>query len=281
MFRAFAASRSVAYMRFRTRGLFLIASILVAYVLPLTLPTSNTEELTSSGAGDSPPPLLAEAMTSKGLLEAQAGKQTAKVAFVNAREIYTVPLAPGSERTAQLASLDGQSSNIPHSAPTPDLKAKSSEESLQLALPNGWHDVRPEGVSTRIAATDGKGSRVVVRVYPKEDFKDANAFTSFAVAKLKLSDNNGVKRDDIQIDDNTAVRLSVVGTASDEMRVGYLITIIETAGIYIEVIGRTDAYSFAKESPVLGAFARALKFTFSTAPAPPPAIAAKPPAPKP
>ena len=282
MFRAVAACRSVGYLRFLTRGLFVLTSILVAYVLPITLPTSNTEELTRSSAGDSAPPLLAEVMTSKGLVEAQAGKQTAvNVAFVNAREIYADPLGPSSERAAQLASLEAQSSNIPEPAPMPDVKAKSSEGSLQLALPNGWHDVKPEGESTKFAATNGKGARVVVRVYPKEDFKDAKAFATFAVTKLKLSDNSGVKKEDIQINGNTAVRLSVVGTASNTMRVGYLITILESERNYVEVIGRTDAYSFAKETPALGAFASALKFTFSTAPTPPPATAAKPPAPKP
>lgn len=279
MFRAFAASRSVSYLTFLTRGLFILTSILVAYVFPITLPTSTTGELTRSSAGDFAPPMLAEVMTSKDRVEAQSGKQTAvNVALVNAREIYADQRGSTSERAAQLASLEATSSNIRDPAPTPDVRAKSSGGSLQLTLPNGWHDVKPEGEKTEIAATDGKGARVVVRVYPKEDFKDAKAFANFAVAKLKLSDNSGVKKDDIQINGNTAARLSVVGTASNQMRVGYLITIIEREGLYVEVIGRTDAYSFAKETPVLGAIASALKFTSSTAPTPPPATAAKPPA---
>ncbi len=280
MFRAFAASRSVAYSASLPRGLFVLTSILVAYVFPITLPTSNTEELRRSSTGDSAPPVLAEkVMTSKDLVRAQAGKQTAvNVALVNAREIDAHPLGFSSERAAQLASLEAQSSNIPDPAPTPGVKAKSLEGSLQLALPNGWHDVKPEGESTMIAATNGKGARVVVRVYPKEDFRDTRAFATFAVTKLKLSDISGFKKDDIQINGNTGVQLSVVGTASNQMRVGYLITIIEREGLYVEVIGRTDAYSFANETPVLGAFASALKFTSSTAPTPPPATAAKPPA---
>jgi hypothetical protein len=248
----------------------------------MTLRTSNTEEQTSSGAGYSAPPVLAEARTSKELVEAQAGKQTAvNVAPVNAREIYPDPLGSRSEGATQLASLEEQSSNILNPALTSDVNAKSSEGSLQLALPKGWREVTPEGESTKIAATNSKGARVVVRVYPKEDFKDAKAFASFAVTKLKLSDNSGIKKEDIQLNGDTAVRLSVVGTAPNEMRVGYLITILESERFYVEVLGRTDAYSFAKETPELGAFASALTLTFSTAPTPPPAIAAKPPAPKP
>jgi hypothetical protein len=221
-------------------------------------------------------------MTSKALVEAQAGNQTAvNVALVNARETDADPLGSRSERAPRLASLEAQSSNIPDSARMPDVKAESSEGSLQLALPHGWRDVTPEGESTKIAAINGKGARVVVRVYPKEDFKDAKAFSNFVITKLKLSDSSDVKKDNIQVNGNTAVRLSVVGTASDEMRVGYLITILESERNYVEVMGRADAYSFPKETPVLGAFASALKFTFSTAPTPPPATDEKPPAPKP
>ncbi len=269
MFRSFAASRSVAYLKFSTLGLCVLTLSLVAYVLPITLPTSNTKEVARSSAGSSQPLLVAEVMTSKGLVAAQAGKQ----------EIYADPLGPGSKRVAQLASLEMQSSNIPDTAPTPDTApapdatAKSSEGSMELALPNGWRDIKPEGVSTKLAATNGKGSRVVVRVYPKEDFKGANAFAEFAVNNLKLSDDNGVNKSNIEITGKPAVRLSVVGTASNEMRVGYLITILESEGMYVEVIGRTDAYSFAKETPVLGAFASALKFTSSTTPTPSPPTA--------
>jgi hypothetical protein len=161
-----------------------------------------------------------------------------------------------------------------------DMTVKSSDGSLELALPNGWHDLKPDGATTKIAATNGKGARVAVRVYPKEDFKDAKAVADFAVNKLKLTDNDGVKTEDIQIGGKPAVRISVVGTAASEMRAGYLITILESEGMYVEVVGRTDASSFARETPVLGAFATALKVvpTAAAAPAPaaPPAAPTKP-----
>jgi hypothetical protein len=157
-----------------------------------------------------------------------------------------------------------------------DMTVKSSDGSMELALPNGWHDVKPDGASTKIAATDGKGSRVVVRVYPKDDFKDVKALADFAVNKLKLTDNDGVKTEDIQIGGKPAVRISVVGTASNEMRAGYLITILEGETTYVEVMGRTDASSIAKETPVFGAFATALKIAPAAAPAPAPAAEAKP-----
>ena len=166
-------------------------------------------------------------------------------------------------------------------ATAPDVKAKDSEGSLQLALPNGWRYVEPEGESTKIAAINGKGARVNVRVYQKEDFKDAKAFASFVITKLRLSDSDDVKKENIQLNGNTAVRLSVVGTASNEMRVGYLCSILESEHNYVEVIGRADAYSFPKETPVLGAIRKRVKIKSPTAPTRPPATRGKTPAPKP
>ncbi len=167
-----------------------------------------------------------------------------------------------------------------------DMTVRSSDGSMELALPNGWHDVKPEGETTKIAATDGHGTRVVVRVYPKEDFKDAKAVAVFAVKKLKLSDNDGVKTEDIQIGGKPAVRLTVVGTQSSEMRAGFLITIVDSDTQYIEIQGRTDASSFAKQTPVLQALASALKVVPAStsaetpAPAAPSKPAVKPPVPK-
>ena len=136
-----------------------------------------------------------------------------------------------------------------------DMTVKSSDGSVELALPNGWHDVKPEGDSTKIAATDGHGTRIVVRVYPKEDFKDAKAVADFAVKKLKLADNEGVKSEDIQIGGKPAVRMSIVGTRVNQKRAGFLITILDADSQYIEVQGATDASSFAKQTPVLQALA--------------------------
>jgi hypothetical protein len=161
-----------------------------------------------------------------------------------------------------------------------DMTAKSADGSMELALPNGWHDIKPDGAATKIVAIDGKGSRVAVRVYPKDDFKDVKALADFAVNRLKLIDSDGVKTEDIQIGGKPAVRISVVGTGPNEMRAGYLITILEGESAYVEVLGRTDASSIARETPVFGAFATALKIipavAAAPAPAPAPTIEAKP-----
>ena len=109
-----------------------------------------------------------------------------------------------------------------------------------------------------------------MRVYPKEDFKDAKAVADFAVKKLKLADNEGVKTEDIQIGGKPAVRLTIVGTRASEKRASFLITIVDADSQYIEIQGATDASSFAKQTPVLQALASALKVMPATAVAPRP-----------
>jgi hypothetical protein len=171
-----------------------------------------------------------------------------------------------------------------------DMTVKSQDGTMELALPNGWHEVKPEGAVAKIVAADGRGSRVVVRAYPKEDFKDAKTAANFAVEKLKLLDNDGAKTEDIQVGGKPAVRLNVTGTASSGMRAGYIITVFENDGMYIDVMGKSDASAFAKQSQVLAGFASQLKITpaaASSGPAAPSGPTAssgstvKPPAPAP
>jgi hypothetical protein len=142
-----------------------------------------------------------------------------------------------------------------------DMTLKSQDGSMELARPNGWHEAKSEGALAKLAATDGHGSRVVVRVYPKEDFKDAKTVMNFAVGKLKLVDNSGVKPEDIQVGGKPAVRLNLTGTQSTGMRAGFVITVFESEGQYVDVVGKSDASDFAKQTPVLQAFAGQLKIT--------------------
>jgi hypothetical protein len=142
-----------------------------------------------------------------------------------------------------------------------DMTLKSQDGTMELALPNGWHEAKSEGAQSKLAATDGHGSRVVVRVYPKEDFKDAKTVMNFAVGQLKLVDNSGSKTEDIQVGGKPAVRTNVTGTQSSGMKAGFVITIFENEGEYVDVVGKSDASDFAKQSPVLAAFATQLKIS--------------------
>jgi len=142
-----------------------------------------------------------------------------------------------------------------------DMTVKSQDGTMELALPNGWHEVKPEGPASKIVAADGKGSRVVVRTYPKEDFKDAKTAANFAIEKLKLLDNDGAKSEDVQVNGKPAVRLNLTGTQSSGMRAGFVITVFENGDMYVDVMGKSDASAFAKQAQLLGDFANQLKIT--------------------
>jgi len=142
-----------------------------------------------------------------------------------------------------------------------DMTVKSQDGTMELALPNGWHEAKPEGPLSKIVAADGRGSRVVVRVYPEEDFKDGKTVANFAVDKLKLLDNDGAKTEDVQVNGKPAVRLNLTGTQSSGMKAGYIITVFEAGGMYIDVMGKSDASAFAKQEQVLEGFASQLKIT--------------------
>ncbi len=159
-----------------------------------------------------------------------------------------------------------------------DMTVKSEDGTLELAVPNGWHEGKPEGPSSKIVALDGKGSRVVVRVYPKEDFKDAKTVANFTVDKLKLLDNDGAKSEDVKVNGQPAVRVNLKGTQTSGMRAGFIITVFESNGMYFDVMGRSNAADFEKEAQVLTDFADQLKIT-STSVSTTAAVKPEPPAP--
>jgi hypothetical protein len=161
-----------------------------------------------------------------------------------------------------------------------DMTIKSPDGSMELALPNGWHEGKPQGRLAKLVAVDGAGSRVVVRIVPKEDFKDATAVVNFTISRLKLTENEGAKTEEIKIDGKPAVRTSVTGTQSSGLRGGFLITVFEADGNYVEVTASADASGYAKQTQVLTNFAAQLKIIPTTAPAtpttpPPPTTPAK------
>jgi hypothetical protein len=160
-----------------------------------------------------------------------------------------------------------------------DITVKSQDGSMELAVPNGWHEVTPEGSSTKLVVTDGHGARVLVRSYSKEDFKDINSVATFAASGFKLEDAQP-KTEEVQLNGKPAVSMSLMGTEANGLRLGLVITAFDTEGMYIAVIGRAPASVFTKQVAVLTGMAKGLKVTpvAATPPAPPAPAAPQPPA---
>jgi hypothetical protein len=166
-----------------------------------------------------------------------------------------------------------------------DVTVKSQDGTVELTLPNGWHEIKPEATDTKILAVDGKGGRVAVRGFSKEDFKDMKSVASFVVSQLKMIDNPEQKFQDIEVNGKPAVRLEMVGTGPNGLKRGYVVTVFEADGTYIDVTASTHASTFAQLTPTLEALAKQIVVAGaagSPSPSSPPTPAAPAPtAPKP
>ena len=155
-----------------------------------------------------------------------------------------------------------------------DMIAKSSDGSLELTLPNGWH-VKPDGPTTKIAATNGHGSRVVVRGFIEEDFKDAKAVANFSITKLKLSDDEGVKFRRCSGWRQICSACKRIGNSASGMKAGYLVTVVDET-MYVEVMGRTDAFFRQGNACTYSLWQRAKSGDYTCCLAAPSAAAASP-----
>jgi len=131
---------------------------------------------------------------------------------------------------------------------------------MELTLPNGWHEAKPQGPQTKIVAVDRKGGRVAVRTYSKEDFKDMKAVAGFSATQAKLVENPEHKFQDADVNGKPAVRLEVEGTEPNGMKRGFIITVFEHGSEYIDVVASTRASNFAKDSALLSGFAKLIVF---------------------
>ena len=161
-----------------------------------------------------------------------------------------------------------------------DVTFKSQDGALEITLPNGWHEAKQSGPEAKIHVA-GQGTRVTVREHAKEDFKDIKAVATFLADRLKKRFTDAEpKFEDVQVNGKPAVRMELEGTEPSGVRVGYLITVIDSDKTYISIMGTGNASAFAKHKQLLSDLANQLKVT--TASATPPAAtppAATPPAP--
>jgi hypothetical protein len=153
-----------------------------------------------------------------------------------------------------------------------DVTVKSQDGTLELTLPNGWHQMTPKGAEVKLIASDGHGTRLLVRVYAKEDYKDLKSLATVAAGRFKLDDAKPDSQD-IQVNGQPGVRVNLTGTEPNGERVGLVVTVFEAGGSYIDVTGKAPASAIAKQQPVIAQLATQLKVTPAGA-APPPAAPA-------
>ena len=134
--------------------------------------------------------------------------------------------------------------------------------------------------------TDGRAA-VLVRVAPKEDFKDLKSFTQVSSTRFtkNLTDAEP-KFEDVQINGKPAIRVSAEGTQANGVRRGFVMTFFETDGMFVEIIGIANASAFKTEQQIMADMAGHVKILAAAgaapaAPSPAPRAGTTPPAAQP
>jgi predicted RNA binding protein YcfA (HicA-like mRNA interferase family) len=150
-----------------------------------------------------------------------------------------------------------------------DVTFKSQDGAFEITLPNGWHEAKQSGSEAKIHVA-GQGTRVTVREHAKEDFKDIKAVATFLADRLKKRFTDAEpKFEDVQVNGKPAVRMELEGTEPSGVRVGYLITVIDSDKAFISIMGTGNASAFTKHKQLLADLAGQLKVTAASAATPP------------
>jgi hypothetical protein len=141
-----------------------------------------------------------------------------------------------------------------------DTTIKSRDGTVELTVPNGWHEGKPFGPAIKIMATSARGSIVFVRVVSKEDFKDLKAVADVALERLKKNMPDAEpKTENVKINNMPAIRISMEGTQANGQRKGFLLTFFETDGRYVDVVTSANASVFKSEEQTLASLASQVK----------------------
>jgi len=165
-----------------------------------------------------------------------------------------------------------------------DTTIKCDDASVEITVPNGWQQAKPLSPAIQIQTTNGRAV-VLVMAASKEDFKDLKSFADVSSARFmsKLTDTEP-KTEDIQINGKPAIRVSAEGTQSNGQRRGFVMTFLDTDGMFVGVIGVANASAFKTEQQTMADMAGRVKVLAAATQAPPPAPntpPATPPSPQP
>ncbi len=145
-----------------------------------------------------------------------------------------------------------------------DTTIKSDDAAVQLTVPNGWRQTKTAAPAIQIQATDGRAV-VLVRVVQKEDFKDLKSFAQIGSSRfMKNLTDAEPKTEDVQVNGKPAIRISAEGTQSNGQRRGFIMTFLDTDGMFVEVVGIANASAFKTEQQTIVDMAGKVKVLAAT-----------------
>jgi hypothetical protein len=127
---------------------------------------------------------------------------------------------------------------------------RSVDGTLELALPAGWEESSHKAASAQIQATNAeKHLYVEVLSEPRADFNATLA--QYAAGRqghvvTALKDSGSSAPQNVQVGDFPAVQYEIHGTsAKSELKLGYVLTVVQTQHYYVQVVGWTTESHYA------------------------------------
>jgi len=140
-----------------------------------------------------------------------------------------------------------------------DTTIKSDDASVEITVPNGWRQTKAAASAIQIQVTNGRAV-VLVRVASKEDYKDLKSFATVASQRfMKNLTDAEPKFEDVQVNGKPAIRVSAEGTQNNGIRRGYVLTFVDTDGMFVEVVGIANASAFKAEQQTIADMAGKVK----------------------
>jgi hypothetical protein len=140
-----------------------------------------------------------------------------------------------------------------------DSTIKSDDASVQITVPNGWRQTKPLSPAIQIQVTNGRAT-ILVRVGLKEDYKDLQSFAQVVSQRFTKSFIDAEpKFEDVQVNGKPAIRVSAMGTQSNGVRRGFVMTCVDTDGRFVEVVGIAAASAFQAEQQLMADMAGRVK----------------------
>jgi hypothetical protein len=149
-----------------------------------------------------------------------------------------------------------------------DTTIKSDDASVELTVPNGWRQTKTAAPAIQIQATDGRAI-VLVRIAQKEDYKDLKSFAQFGSQRFlkKLTDAEP-KTEDVQVNGKPAIRISAEGTQENGVRRGFVMTFLDTDGVFVEILGMAALSAFKTEQQTMADMAGRVRILAAASAAP-------------
>jgi hypothetical protein len=150
-----------------------------------------------------------------------------------------------------------------------DTTIKSDDASVEITVPNGWRQTKAAASAIQIQVTNGRAV-VLVRVASREDYKDLKSFAQVGSQRfMKNLTDAEPKFEDVQVNGKPAIRVSAEGTQNNGIRRGYILTFVDTDGMFVEVVGIANASAFKAEQQTITDMAAKVKILAAVGAAPP------------